>query len=79
MKKDETMVWRDKTGKYKVGYSQHLQEKQLQETKKQVRVDTWLLICLIILIIIIIIGGIYAYLLVERIDALDPLAKLVLQ
>jgi len=68
--KNEVMVWSDDTGKYKVGYSQKLQQEQVFATRL-------LLYAVIVLIIILIIGGIYGYSLIQRIDALDPLARMV--
>ena len=68
-KKEEVMVWSDNTGKYKVGYSQYLQQKNLT-------VNTLLLICVVLLIIMMAVGAFYAHGLITRIDALDPIAKL---
>jgi len=68
-KKEEAMVWSDKTGKYKVGYSQYLQQKTL-------KINTMLLICMVILIVMMTVGAFYAHGLIVRIDALDPIAKL---
>lgn len=67
--KDEVMVWEDKSGKYKMGYSQYLQQKTL-------KVNTLLLACMVLLIIMLGVGAVYAHSLIVRIDALNPLAKL---
>ena len=63
------LVWSDKAGTYKLGYSQFLQHKTLQFNKL-------LLICIIILIVMLGAAFFYGYQLIQRIDALDPLAKL---
>ena len=64
------MEWKDKEGKtYKISYSQKLQEQQLL-------VNKLLLICIILMILMVAFGGAYAYMLVQRVDALDPLAIL---
>ena len=74
------MEWTNKKGEImKISYSQELQQKQLQATEDQLIVTRLLLCGIIILVVLLIIGGLYAYELVQRIDALDPLARLVLQ
>lgn len=65
----KALVWSDKTGTYKLGYSQFLQHKSLQFNKL-------LLVCIILLIVMLGAAFFYGYQLVQRIDALDPLAKL---
>ncbi|MEM0372443.1 MAG: hypothetical protein QXO69_01180 [archaeon] len=68
-KKEETLVWSDSTGKYKVGYSQYLQMKTL-------KVNTLLLICAIILILMLAVGAWYAHSLIVRIDEMNVLSHL---
>lgn len=65
------MKWTDaKTGKkYEISYSQELQLKQL-------RTENLLLACVILLIIVLILGGVYAYWLVQRIDAMNIISSL---
>ncbi len=65
----KALVWSDKTGTYKLGYSQFLQHKTLQFNKI-------LLVSVIILIIMLGAAFFYGYQLIQRIDALNPLAKL---
>jgi len=67
--KNTVMVWSDKSGTYKLGYSQYLQQQIL-------KTDRLLLVAVIILIVLLIIGGIYAYTLVQKIDALNIISKL---
>ncbi len=70
MAKEEVLVWEDKTGKYKLGYSQYLQQKIL-------KINTMLLIAVIILIIMIGIGFLYAHALIQRVDQLDLVSKMI--
>ena len=65
----KVLVWSDKTGTYKLGYSQYLQSKALNLNKL-------LLVCVILLIVLLGAAFFYGFQLVQRIDALDPLAKL---
>ena len=67
--KEEAMVWQDKTGKYKLGYSQYLQMQQLLT-------ERLLLIAVLILIIMLVGAFFYADQLIQRIDALDMLSKI---
>lgn len=67
---EETMVWQDKTGKYKMGYSQHLQQQQLMT-------ERLLLIAVVIMILMLILAFVYADQLIQRLDALDILSKLI--
>ncbi|MFH0986778.1 MAG: hypothetical protein V1911_01880 [Candidatus Micrarchaeota archaeon] len=71
-KKDEegnVMVWEDKTGKYKLGYSQYVQMKNL-------KVNTMLLVCVVILIVMIAVGALYANALIQRIDTMNVFSKM---
>jgi len=65
------MDWtEDKTGKkYEISYSQKLQERQL-------KVEKLLLICVVLLLAVILAGGIYAYWIVQRVDAMNVLSGL---
>lgn len=63
------IVWSDKTGTYKLGYSQYLQQKML-------KVNILLLVSVVILIIMLVLGFIYANSLIQRIDALDILSRM---
>jgi len=63
------MVWSDKTGTYKLGYSQYLQQKML-------KVNILLLVSVVILILMLIVGFIYANSLIQRIDALDLFSRM---
>jgi len=69
-KKEEAMVWQDKSGKYKMGYSQYLQRQQLLT-------ERLLLVAVIILIAMLIIGFLYAQALIGRIDALNFLSRMI--
>ena len=71
-KKEEVLVWNDKTGKYKMGYSQYLQTQIL-------KTDRLLLIAVIILIVILLVGFYYGWELIQRIDALDVVSKLAVK
>lgn len=65
------MTWKDEKGDlYKISYSQLLQRKML-------RVNILLLISMIILIVLLLIGFFYAHQLIERIDSLDILSKMI--
>lgn len=68
-KESSVMVWSDKSGTYKLGYSQYLQ-------KEMLKTDRLLLIAVLILIAMLIIGGIYAWTLVQKIDALNVISKM---
>ena len=68
-RKSDELVWKDDTGTYKIGYSQHLQQQIL-------KTDRLLLLAVLLLIVMIVVGGLYAYTLVQRIDQLDVLARL---
>ena len=68
-KQDKVLVWSDDKGEYKLGYSQYMQRKIL-------RVNTMLLIAVVLLTLVIVVGFGFAWHLVGRIDALDPLSKL---
>jgi len=70
-KKEEVMVWEDKSGKYKMGYSQYLQQQQLLT-------ERLLLIAVIILIAMLIIAFLYAQELITRIDALNVLSRIII-
>jgi len=69
MAKEEAMVWQDKTGKYKVGYSQRLQQQQLMT-------ERLLLVAVIIMIILLLVGFFYAEQLISRIDALNVFSRM---
>lgn len=69
-KKEDAMVWQDKTGKYKLGYSQYMQ-------KQQLLTERLLLVAVLILIIMLLGVFFYAEQLIQRIDALDILSKVV--
>jgi len=69
VKKEEVMVWQDKTGKYKLGYSQYLQKQQLMT-------ERLLLIAVVIMIVMLLVAFFYAEQLIQRIDALDIISKL---
>ncbi len=70
-KKEEegVLVWADKEGKYKLGYSQYLELQRL-------RYDKLILVALVVLIVLAVAAGLYAYSLIQKLDALDPLARL---
>jgi hypothetical protein len=68
-KKEEAMVWQDKSGKYKMGYSQYLQQQQLLT-------ERMLLIAVVILIVMMILAFVYAEQLIGRIDALNVIGKM---
>jgi hypothetical protein len=67
--KEEAMVWQDKTGKYKLGYSQYLQMQQLLT-------ERLLLIAVLILIVMLVGAFFYAEQLIQRIDSLDIFSKM---
>ncbi len=68
-KKEETMVWQDSTGKYKMGYSQYLQQQQLMT-------ERLLLVAVVIMIVMLILAFFYADQLIQRLDALNVLGRL---
>ena len=68
-KKENVMVWKDDSGTYKLGYSQYLQQELLKTNKL-------LLISVVILIVIMLFGGLYAYTLVQRIDAINFFSRM---
>jgi len=69
-KKEETMVWQDSTGKYKMGYSQYLQQQQLMT-------ERLLLVAVLIMIVMLILAFFYADQLIQRLDALNILGRLI--
>lgn len=68
-KEDGVLVWEDKQGKYKLGYSQYLELQRL-------KYDKLILVALVVLIVLAIAAGLYAFTLIQRIDLLDPLKNL---
>jgi len=68
--KEETMVWQDTTGKYKMGYSQYLQTQQLMT-------ERLLLIAVVIMIVMLVLAFFYADQLIQRLDALNVFGKLL--
>jgi hypothetical protein len=68
-KKEEILVWEDKEGRYKLGYSQFLETQRLRYNKL-------IFVALCVLIVLIVAGGIYAWELVQRIDAMNALSKI---
>lgn len=68
-KESPVMVWSDKSGTYKLGYSQYLQ-------KELLKTDRLLLVAVFILIAMLIVGGIYAFTLIQKIDALNVVSKM---
>jgi hypothetical protein len=68
-KKEDIMVWSDKTGKYKMGYSQYLQQQQLMT-------ERLLLVAVVIMIMMLIMAFFYANELIGRIDALNVFSRL---
>ena len=53
LKEENTLIWKDKTGTYKLGYSQKLMKEQLQWQKINFAGKVALIATMVILIIII--------------------------
>jgi len=53
MPEDNSLVWKDKTGTYKLGYSQKLMKEQVRWQKINFAGKVALISCLLILIIIV--------------------------
>lgn len=70
VKKEEVIVWQDKTGKYKLGYSQYLQKQQLMT-------ERLLLIAVVIMIVMLVLAFFYANQLIQRLDALNVFSRLL--
>lgn len=68
-KKNQVLVWSDKFGTYKLGYSQYLQ-------KEMLKTDRLLLFAVLVLLALLVVGGIYAYMLIQKIDAMNVVGNM---
>lgn len=64
------MVWSDKEGTYKLGYSQFLQ-------MEQNRLNRYILVALVVLIILLVLAMAISYTYVSRLDQMDAISKMI--
>ena len=68
--KENVMVWSDKEGTYKLGYSQYL---MMQQNK----LNKFILIALVILIVLVIVAMAISFIYVNRLDQMDAISKMI--
>ncbi len=68
--KENVMVWSDKEGTYKLGYSQYLMMQQNKWNK-------FILVALAILIVLAIVAMAVSFIYVNRLDQMDAISRMI--
>ncbi|RLG21559.1 hypothetical protein DRN74_01500 [Candidatus Micrarchaeota archaeon] len=68
--KEVIMVWSDKEGQYKLGYSQYLM-------MKQNKLNLMILIALVVLIILLVLAMAISYSYIQRLDEMNAISRMI--